>query len=97
MSVQCCADVVADCANARVVGLRLAGQQLRGSLPEAIGRLGALQSLKLHDNFLTGTFPSALGQLHWLKELQLSHNQFEMQSRKTLSFILGGVLACTRD
>ena len=47
MSVQCCADAATDCANARVIGLGLSGQQLRGSLPEAIGSLRALNSLKL--------------------------------------------------
>ena len=47
LSVQCCADATSDCANARVVGLGLSGQQLRGSLPEAIGSLGALTSLKV--------------------------------------------------
>ena len=33
LSAQCCADATSDCANARVVGLGLSGQQLRGSLP----------------------------------------------------------------
>ena len=47
LSVQCCADTTSDCANAQVVGLGLSGQQLRGSLPEAIGNLGALTSLKV--------------------------------------------------
>ena len=92
MSVQCCADATNDCANARVISIGLSGQQLRGSLPDAIGSLGALSSLKLHDNFLTGTFPSSLGRLHWLRELQLSHNQFAMQARESLSSILGGML-----
>ena len=91
LSVQCCADAEKSCANSRVIGLGLSGQQLRGSLPEAIGHLGALNSLKLHDNFLTGTFPSSLGRLHWLRELQLSHNQFEMQDRDSLSTILSGM------
>ena len=47
LSVQCCADAATDCANARVISLGLSGQQLRGSLPEAIGSLGALNSLKV--------------------------------------------------
>ena len=51
LSVQCCADEELLCANARVTGLRLSGQQLRGSLPEAIGHLGALRSLKTSGNF----------------------------------------------
>ena len=45
LSVQCCADTESDCANARVIGLGLSGQQLRGTLPMALGRLGALPSL----------------------------------------------------
>jgi hypothetical protein len=92
LSVQCCADAELYCANARVTEVKLSKHQLRGSLPQDIGSLGALQSLKLHDNFLTGTFPSSLGKLHWLKELQLSHNQFAMQARVDLSKILGGML-----
>jgi hypothetical protein len=75
-----------------VTGIGLGKHQLRGSLPEQLGSLGALRSLKLHDNFLTGTFPSTLGKLHWLQELQLSHNQFAMQARADLSKMLGGML-----
>jgi hypothetical protein len=92
LSVQCCADAGLSCANARVTGVGLSKHQLRGSLPEQLGELGALRSLKLHDNFLTGTFPSSLGKLHWLQELQLSHNQFSMQARADLSKMLGGML-----
>jgi Leucine-rich repeat (LRR) protein len=92
LSVQCCADAELSCANARVTGIGLSKHQLRGSLPEQLGSLGALRSLKLHDNFLTGTFPSSLGKLHWLQELQLSHNQFAMQARADLSKMLGGML-----
>ena len=39
LSVQCCADAEADCANARVTSLRLPNAELRGTLPEAIGQL----------------------------------------------------------
>jgi hypothetical protein len=92
LSVQCCADAELSCATARVTGISLSRHQLRGSVPEQLGDLGALRSLKLHDNFLTGTFPSSLGKLHLLQELQLSHNQFAMQARTDLSKILGGML-----
>jgi hypothetical protein len=92
LSVQCCADAELSCANARVTGIGLSQHQLRGSLPEQLGSLGALRSLKLHDNFLTGTFPTSLGKLHWLQELQLSHNQFSMQARADLSKMLGGMM-----
>ena len=47
LSVQCCADAETECANARVTGLSLSGQLLRGSLPEALGSLNSLHSLKL--------------------------------------------------
>ena len=61
-------------------------------MPEQVGNLGALRSLKLHDDFLTGTFPSSLGKLHLLQELQLSHNQFAIQARADLSKMLRGML-----
>lgn len=80
------------CANARVTEVGLSGRELRGSIPEAMGNLGALRSLKLHDNFLTGTMPTGLGKLHLLRELQLSHNQLAMQDRNSLSEILGGLM-----
>jgi hypothetical protein len=92
LSVQCCTNTELSCANARVTSIGLSKHQLRGSLPEELGSLGALRSLKLHDNFLIGTFPSSLGKLHWLQELQLSHNQFAMQARTDLSKMLGGMM-----
>ena len=91
MSVSCCSDAELSCANARVTELALSGSQLRGSLPDELGELGALRSLKLNRNFLKGNFPTSLKKLHWLKELQLSHNQFAMQTRGSLSAILGGM------
>jgi hypothetical protein len=92
LSVQCCADATQACANARVTEVVLPGRSLRGSVPDAIGSLTALRSLKLQNNFLTGTLPSTLGRLHLLRELQISHNQMEMQGRESLSNILGGLM-----
>ena len=94
MSVQCCADSTISCEKARVTEIGLSAQSpgLRGTVPEAIGRLGALRSLKLHDNFLKGTLPAGLSRLHLLRDLQLSHNQFGMQERESLAAILGGLL-----
>jgi hypothetical protein len=48
MSVQCCADATVSCARARVTEIGLSDQSLRGSIPEAMGHLGALRTLKLH-------------------------------------------------
>ena len=57
-----------------------------------MGRLGALRTLKLHDNFLVGTLPADLSRLHLLRDLQLSHNQFAMQDRESLATMLGGMM-----
>ena len=48
LSVQCCADAAMSCAHARVTEIGLSDQSLRGSIPEAMGHLGALRTLKLH-------------------------------------------------
>eukprot|EP01046_Picozoa_sp_COSAG06_P004706 COSAG06_NODE_201_length_20356_cov_7.834140_3_plen_1046_part_00 len=48
LSVQCCADATMSCAHARVTEIGLSDQSLRGSIPEAMGHLGALRTLKLH-------------------------------------------------
>eukprot|EP01046_Picozoa_sp_COSAG06_P004603 COSAG06_NODE_194_length_20530_cov_9.861583_12_plen_1626_part_00 len=92
MSVQCCAEATMSCADARVTEIGLSDRSLRGIVPGAMGRLGALQTLKLHDNFLTGTLPSELTRLHLLRDLQLSHNQFAMQDRESLAAVLGGMI-----
>ena len=92
MSVQCCAEATQSCASSRVTRVGLSGKGLRGSIPDAVGGMGALRSLKLHDNFLTGTLPADLSRLHLLRDLQLSHNQFAMQDRKSLAAILGGMM-----
>ena len=92
MSVQCCAEATMSCANARATDVGLSDHSLRGSIPEAMGRFGALRTLKLHDNFLTGTLPAQLSRLHLLRDLQLGHNQFAMQDRESLAAILGGMM-----
>ena len=60
MSVQCCADATMSCANARVTGVGMSGTELRGSIPEAVGNLGALRLLKLREpsSCLAGSFLS---------------------------------------
>lgn len=58
----------------RVTGLRLAGNNLAGPIPPALGDLDALQRLDLYDNSLTGEIPAELGKLADLEALNLSGN-----------------------
>lgn len=61
----------------RVVYLDLCGpggNNLRGSIPPALGNLTALEELRLSNNFLTGPIPSELGRLTELEVLRLSNN-----------------------
>ena len=59
----------------RVTSLDLSGNQLTGTIPEALGQLNKLQSLNLSGNQLTGTIPEALGQLDSLEHLSLVGNE----------------------
>ena len=64
-------------AGGRVVHLDLCGpggNNLRGSIPAALGSLTALEELRLSNNFLTGPIPSTLGRLADLEVLRLSNN-----------------------
>jgi hypothetical protein len=89
-SASCCADATSSCANSRVTEIALDKASLRGTIPDRIGELGALRSLKLNSNFLTGALPGSLSRLHWLQQLQLSDNQFAM-ARQSLASIVGGL------
>ena len=64
---------------------------LAGSLSTAIGGLGALTSLGLHENSLSGSLPSQLGQLTKLQWLGLSNNEFT----GSLPTAIGGLEALT--
>ncbi len=58
----------------RVVGLELPHNNLRGTLPEALGNLSDLAQLRLYGNSLEGGIPSSLGQLDSLRGLLLHDN-----------------------
>ena len=59
----------------RVDGLELAGLDVAGPIPPALGNLDQLRRLDLPGNRLTGPFPGELGQLWNLEQLGLSNNQ----------------------
>ena len=55
--------------------LYLEGNQLTGSIPEALGKLDKLVQLVLNRNQLSGSVPAALGDMDSLRELWLRDNQ----------------------
>ena len=68
--------VTAD-ASGRVTELRLGENGLIGSIPTALGRLGALEWLDLNSNELRGSIPSALSSLGNLFFLSLYRNDLD--------------------
>lgn len=75
--------------------LKLALNNLTGSLPDEIGLLSGLQNVTMYLNKLRGTIPSALGRLQELKYLSFSGNLLTgsipgeiSQARQLASFFL---------
>ena len=67
--------VVCDAAtHSRVVGVALTASGLRGTIPDEVCSLAALESLVMTKNKLSGGLPSCIGQLATLRTLQLSSN-----------------------
>ncbi len=59
----------------RVTGLILTSKNLTGTIPRVLGRLDALEHLRLDENRLTGELPAELGSLRDLRSLLLNDNQ----------------------
>ena len=60
--------------NGHVIAIKLAFNNLRGSIPESIGSLGYLQHLDLHGNLVTGAIPDLLTKSH-VQYIDLSYNK----------------------
>ncbi len=59
----------------RVTGLILTSKSLTGTIPPVLGRLDALEHLRLDQNRLTGELPAEMGNLRDLRSLLLNDNQ----------------------
>ena len=62
-------------AGNRVVGLRIANEDIAGTIPSELGNLDSLQNLSLWKNGLKGGIPKELGNLANLRNLDLRENQ----------------------
>ena len=62
-------------SDGRVVSLDLGSNELKGSIPKALGDLSQLKDLDLSGNRLTGSIPSELGDLSDLEMLTLEDNR----------------------
>ncbi|CAN0240827.1 unnamed protein product, partial [Ectocarpus sp. 4 AP-2014] len=76
----------------RVVKLTLRSNNLRGPIPEELGKLTALQQLYLSRNKLSGAIPAQLGALNNLAWLDLFNNQLSGPIPKEL-----GALSVLRE
>jgi len=63
------------CRGEKIVELELDHNQLSGTFPAEIGRLGYLENLDLRNNHLSGNLPPEFGNLANLKQLYLSGNR----------------------
>ena len=68
--------VIAD-DQGRVMRLRLASNNLQGTLPGALGNLSNLETLRLDGNSLSGLIPPEIGKLSSLETLSLGSNNLE--------------------
>lgn len=65
---------LAKCTNNSLEMLDLGFNELTGYLPNSLGYLDNLRSIRLHENKLTGSIPSSIGNLSYLTNLGLSNN-----------------------
>jgi uncharacterized protein YjdB len=60
-----------------LIELDLSGNKLSGVIPEGIGNLTLLTTLRLDNNKLTGNLPASLSKLTKLTTLSISHNELD--------------------
>ena len=71
----CCSGTGITCSAESVTKIVWPRQNLVGLIPDALGSLGNLDTLRLQDNDLSGAIPSTFGNLTNLEYLHLSENR----------------------
>ena len=71
----------------RIVGLRLARNNVSGALPSALGDLVHLRTLALQDNGMVGRLPVGIGNLRNLEELYLFNNGLVGEMPETIALL----------
>ena len=79
--------------NTSLVEINLTSNQLKGSIPDALGKMNSLESLNFDKNQLEGSIPKSFGNICTLSLLSLSNNKLSGQLVGFINILSG----CAKD
>ena len=75
--------------NTSLVEINLSSNQLKGSIPDALGKMNSLDSLNFDKNQLEGSIPKSFGNICTLSSLSLSNNRLSGQLVEFINILSG--------
>ncbi|KAK4571384.1 hypothetical protein RGQ29_029982 [Quercus rubra] len=75
--------------NTSLVEIDLSSNQLRGSIPDALGKMNSLESLNFDENQLEHSIPKSFGNICTLSSLSLSNNRLSGQLVEFINILSG--------